>query len=67
MMGYFDNKWLGVYSFGWKIFLEIVYWLIILIPINLAITGFVDWLIHPELSQMQIFLRIPQSFFWNFT
>lgn len=35
--------------------------------LNLSITTLINQLLHDNLTQTQIFKRIPHSFFWDFT
>jgi len=47
-------------------FKEIALLFLFAIALNFLVTGFVDWVINPELSQMEIFLRTPKHFLWCF-
>jgi len=40
--------------------------LLFLLIANLAISNLVDRFMNPELTETELFLRIPQQFIWNF-
>jgi hypothetical protein len=40
--------------------------LLFLLIANLAISNLVDRFKNPQLTETELFLRIPQSFIWNF-
>lgn len=41
--------------------------IIIALALNLAITTLTDAFTHPELTQTQLAIRVPQTFFYNFS
>jgi hypothetical protein len=45
---------------------KILYFIGVVLALNFAITGFIDWCYNPSMSQMEIFLRTPQHFLWDF-
>lgn len=40
--------------------------LFILVLLNMAVTSITYRFIHPEKTEVQAFLKIPQTFLWNF-
>lgn len=43
-----------------------IYFIVIIICFNHAITNFIDSWKHEKLTRMQLMKRTPQVFFWNF-
>jgi hypothetical protein len=45
---------------------RIIKYLLYIILINWVVTQTIDTYGHPDLTKTRVFLRSPQTFFWNF-
>ena len=47
-------------------FFIILYYIFIVLTLNLVVTSTIDSFKHPDQTRTRTFLRIPQTYLWNF-